>query len=218
MLSFVNLQDFSLHATDGNLGRVKDCLFDDQDFVIRYFHVDTSSWIPLSRQVLISPISFKEVDEDLKAIALNLSCELVKQSPSIDEHKPVSREYEELLFTYFGYGYYWIGPGAWGDFAHPTELVDQHELDEQTSATSKNATNHLRSCKEIVGYDVVADGDVIGQVVDFVFDKRTWALRELVVGNSSWIGAGDKRHIDTHDCEKIDWPSHCVEISLSKTS
>ncbi|MFC3096062.1 PRC-barrel domain containing protein [Alteromonas sediminis] len=213
MLSFVNLQSYSLHATNGNLGHIKDCLFDDQDFVIRYFLVDTSNWIPLSQKVLISPISIKDIDEDEKAIDLTLSRELVKESPSIEEHKPVSRDYEELLFQFFGYGYYWIGPGAWGDFAHPTELVDHPVDDETESEAQSGIVNHIRSCKEIIGYDAVADGKVIGQIRDFIFDKRTWAIRELIISQSQWVGSGDEQHIDVQDCKSIDWPSHCVEIS-----
>jgi hypothetical protein len=47
---------YRLEATDGEFGRCKDFLFDDEKWVTRYMVVDTGKWLP-GRKVLISPIS-----------------------------------------------------------------------------------------------------------------------------------------------------------------
>jgi hypothetical protein len=35
-----------LGATDGEIGRVKDFYFDDQNWAVRYLVADTGSWLP----------------------------------------------------------------------------------------------------------------------------------------------------------------------------
>ena len=113
IISSKQLTHFSIHALDDKVGGIRDILFDDETFTVRYLVADTNTWLPLSRKVVISPISVKQLDEDSESVHINMTVDTLKNSPSIDEHKPVSREYEENLFKYFGYGYYWIGPGAW---------------------------------------------------------------------------------------------------------
>ena len=48
-----------LVATDGEIGRCRDFLFDDEAWVLRYMVADTGRWIP-HRAVLISPESLGE--------------------------------------------------------------------------------------------------------------------------------------------------------------
>ncbi|QJR82323.1 PRC-barrel domain-containing protein [Alteromonas pelagimontana] len=214
MISYKQLRDFDIHATDGDIGGCKDVLFDDQDFVVRYLVVDTNNWLPLSRKVVISPISIARVARDEEKIHVNMTSQALKDSPSIDEHKPLSREYEETLFKYFGYGYYWIGPGAWGDFTHPTELADQ-EMQESLNELSEKPSNHLRSCSEVHGYEVSTQDDEIGHITDFLIDPESWSLKLLVVDTRNWLPGGKKLAVRPADLEKIDWSSHKVVFKLS---
>ena len=153
MISSKQLTHFSIHATDGDIGGVRDVLFDDDTYVVRYLVADTNTWLPLSRKVVVSPISVKQLDTEDGIVDIDMTVETLKESPTIEEHKPVSREYEEHLFKYFGYGYYWIGPGAWGEFAHPNELVDQQQQHADNDEKSTHE-NHLRACSEVSGYEV----------------------------------------------------------------
>ena len=56
MQSIKDLKGYVLRATDGEIGRCKDFLFDDRHWTIRYMVADTHKWLP-GRKVLISPIS-----------------------------------------------------------------------------------------------------------------------------------------------------------------
>lgn len=216
LVSFKQLKHFSIHATDEDIGGCRDLLFDDQDFVVRYLVADTNTWLPMSRKVVISPISVSELDVDGESVHVSMTAETIKNSPSIDEHKPVSREYEETLFQYFGYGYYWIGPGAWGDFAHPGELADVGVDGADEEESSDKPVNHLRACGEINGYDVqTQDGD-LGHVCDFVFDATNWAMKLIVIDTRNWLPGGKKVVIKPTSLNTIDWSSHKVDIALSQ--
>ncbi|QPG06749.1 PRC-barrel domain containing protein [Salinimonas marina] len=214
MISHKQMKQYSIHATDGDIGGCKDILFDDQDFVARYLVADTNSWLPLSRKVVISPIAVTKVNTEEQWLSINMSSQSIKEGPSIDEHKPVSREYEETLFKYFGYGYYWIGPGAWGDFSHPTQLVDQ-DLEREVEQAPAQPTNHLRSCNEVHGYDVETLNDDVGHITDFIFDNDGWTLQLFIIDTHNWLPGGKKLAVRPADVKNIDWSSHKVQVNLS---
>ena len=215
IVSYKQLKQFSIHTTDAEVGGIRDVLFDDKSFIVRYLVADTNTWLPLSRKVVISPISVANVNIDKQMIDVSMSAQTLKDSPSIDEHKPVSREYEETLFRYFGYGYYWIGPGAWGDFSHPTELASPPVSAEKSEQTKTAKENHLRACAEISGYEVATTQDNVGHIFDFVFDTEGWLIQLLVVDTNNWLPGGKKLALIPSDITNIDWSSHQVAVSLS---
>jgi hypothetical protein len=65
------LQGFGIDATDGPIGRVRELLFDDHRWVVRYLVVDTGKWLP-GRRVLISPISVDAIDGMARRVILQL--------------------------------------------------------------------------------------------------------------------------------------------------
>ena len=68
MLRNVNdLYGFSVVASDGPIGEVRDCYFDDQAWTIRFFVVETGAWLG-GRKVLISPIAIHGLDWTDKAL------------------------------------------------------------------------------------------------------------------------------------------------------
>lgn len=215
MVTYKQLKHFSIHATDKDIGGIRDVLFDDDSFVVRYLVADTNTWLPLSRKVVISPISVTDINREDETLDVSMDADTLKNSPSIDEHKPVSREYEETLFRYFGYGYYWIGPGAWGDFSHPTELADPKVADEARDELSEHKDNHLRACGEVSGYEVATTDDNVGHITDFVFDNRNWAMTLLIVDTNNWLPGGKKLALLPTDIAAIDWSSHKVTVKLS---
>ena len=215
-ISFKQMRHFSIQATDTSVGGIKDMLFDDENFIIRYIVADTNTWLPLSRKVVISPVSITLIDSKEHRIAVDMTSQMLKDSPSIDEHKPVSREYEEALFKYYGYGYYWVGPGAWGDFAHPGELVDPPSHNRAELGQESRPVNHLRACGEVNGYEVATTNGNVGHICDFVFDLKTWTLTLVILDTHNWLPGGKKVAILPSHITKIDWAAHSVDIILSE--
>ncbi len=215
VVSSKQLSHFSICATDDNVGGIRDILFDDETYVVRYLVADTNTWLPLSRKVVISPISVNQVDTDDETVQINMTVDTLKNSPSIDEHKPVSREYEENLFKYFGYGYYWIGPGAWGEFAHPNELVELQQETQIDVQQTKKVENHLRSCSEMGGYEVATQNDNVGHISNFIVDTNNWHIRLLVVDTNNWLPGGKHLALLPEDIDNIDWAAHHVAVSLT---
>lgn len=219
-----DLNGYSLIATDGELGKVKDVFFDDEKWTIRYLVVETGSWLN-SRRVLISPYLVSQVNGGDQTIAVRLTQEQVRNSPDIDTHQPISRQMEGDFSRYYGLGNYWIGPELWGTGGYPilgsTELEGGGYLpsraEELIRETSDNPDDyHLRSAEDVKGYHIQGTDEEIGHVQDFLFDDETWAMRYFVVDTRNWWPGGRKVLVATHWIDRIDWGSSLVYVNLTQ--
>ena len=107
------LKGYTLDSLDGEIGKVKEFYFDDYHWTIRYLVADTGNWYT-DRQVLISPHALVEVNKEKQNIAVNLTKKQIEDSPPLDSDKPVSRQFEEAYYGYYGWPMYWDGPYMWG--------------------------------------------------------------------------------------------------------
>src|SRR5665213_2122152 len=96
------LEGALVEAVDGQLGTVKDLYFDDKRWAIRYMVVETGTWLK-GRKVLISPNAVHRVGWDDGVMHMSLTQQQVRDSPSIDTDKPVSRQQEAAHHNYYGY-------------------------------------------------------------------------------------------------------------------
>jgi hypothetical protein len=142
--SIKQLYGDKLGASDGEIGHVKDFYFDDQNWAVRYLIADTGSWLP-GRQVLISPHSLGHLDQAGKVLRVNLTRKQIEDSPSIESHKPVSRQYEEEYYRYYGWPYYWHGDGLWGMSGFPILELPTKPLPSE-SATANGPQPERRRC------------------------------------------------------------------------
>lgn len=66
-----DLKRFTITATDGNLGSVRDLYFDDRSWTVRYLVVDAGPWLP-GRRVFVSPISVRRSDPTTLRLGLSM--------------------------------------------------------------------------------------------------------------------------------------------------
>lgn len=222
------LDDYTISASDGNIGAVKDFLFDDLSWAVRYFVVETGSWLS-SHKVLISPIAIQKADWKNKILPVLITKDQVKNSPNLDADKPVSRQHEMDYLNFYGYPYYWEGNQLWGGDMYPyllnpdynnalSELRDpknNHFFDESKRENLQKSDPDLRSAKEIVGYHIHAiDGD-IGHVSGLLVEEDTWAVRYLVIDTSNWWG-GHQVLISPEWIKKVQWFDRSVLVDVNR--
>ena len=216
--SIKQLYGDKLGASDGDIGQVKDFYFDDQNWAVRYLIVDTGSWLP-GRQVLISPHAFGGLHQTGKVLRVNLTRKQIENSPPIESHKPVSRQYEEEYYRYYGWPYYWQGDGLWGMSGFPIlELPPKPLLNEPASASDlqpEPAEAHLRSAQAVNGYHLQASDGIIGHVCDFMMDTQSWAIRQLVIKTGHRF-SGKEVQIPTRAVDRISWDESKVFVNLTR--
>ena len=145
---------------------------------------DTGKWLP-SRKVLISPVSLGEPYWNTHRFQIDLTRRQIELSPPLDDHAPVSRQYEMIFANYYRTAPYWAGMGAWATQPSPSDLLA--EEDKLATEFKGTAENHLRSIKEVTGYHIQATDGEIGHVEDFAADDKTWDLRYVLVNTSKWL-------------------------------
>jgi hypothetical protein len=205
--------NYVLLARDGEIGRCKDFLFDDEKWAIRYMVADTGKWLP-GRKVLISPMMLGEPDWATRRFQVDLTRHQVENSPPLEMDSPVS-QYEILYSQYFGTASYWGGGNLWG--IHPSPSLLRAQQGKLATDFEGPEENGLRSIKEVTGYHIQASDGEIGHVEDFIVDDEVWSLRYIVVDTRNWL-PGRKVLVSPQWAETIDWAQEKLGVDLSTDS
>lgn len=214
------LLGFSIGASDGEIGKVKDFYFDDISWTIRYLVVETGSWLA-GRQVLISTQALRGADWEKETFPVNLTQEQVRNSPDIDTTKPVSRRHELLLHQYYPWTGYWEG-GLWGGGGGigTTGMMMQSTEPFEDAIKNANAGEggddseydpHLRSISNVTGYSIRHADDTIGEIDDFIVDDETWQISFLIADIGNWL-QGKKVLLSPKWIQDMDWETEVVHV------
>lgn len=199
-----------LRASDGEIGHVKDFYFDSKNWTVRYLVADTGGWLP-GRLVLIAPQALGYLRPTEKVLLVNLTREQIKNSPSIDEHKPIYRQQEEEYYRHYGYEYYAESWPLWGLAGYPVMVPPPPS----TETKQKGVDAHLRSARDVAGYNVEASDGVIGEVTDFMVDGRTWVIHEIVVECGHWY-SGRKVIVPAGKVSRISYEERILYVDSTK--
>jgi sporulation protein YlmC with PRC-barrel domain len=207
-----------LGASDGGIGRVKDFYFDEQNWAVRYLVAETGTWLT-SRQVLLSPHALCSAYLPGRILTVNLTRKQIEDSPPIEWHKPVSRQYEEEYHRYFGWPRYWQSGGQWGKGGLP--VLDSPKkprparLAPAVDPRRELADSHLRSTQTLNGYHLQARDGIVGQVHDFTMDDKNWAVHHLVVKIGRGL-SGRAVKIPISRVERISCQESTVFVNLNR--
>ncbi len=203
------LQGYKMDSLDGELGKIKEFYFDDRHWAIRYLVADTGKWLP-GRQVLISPCALIGVNRNDRLIVIDLTKKQIEESPSLLSDLPVSQQFEEAFYQYYGWPMYCGGPYMWGDYSYPMrERANWHK----PTPNEKAWDPHLRSTHDVRGHYIQAADGEIGHIEDFIVDDETWAIRYLIVDTRNWW-AGKKVLISPHWIERVSWSESKVFVTV----
>lgn len=210
--SLKDIKGYVLGARDGKIGRCSDFLFDDELWVVRYIVADTKKWLP-GRKVLISPISIGEADATSHTLSVELTQGQIKDSPPLDDHAPISRQYEIAFNQYFDWSHYWGGPSIWGPHFYP-KLLNQVQARRDREIEKLEDGPGLRSAREVMGYHIQATDEDIGHVEDFIVDQDTWVIRYLVIDTANWMPGSRQVLVSPTWVQMVKWKRRKVLVGL----
>jgi hypothetical protein len=154
-----------------------------------------------------------------KVLLANLTRKQIEDSPSIESHKPVSRQYEEDYYRYYGWPYYWQGDGVWGLSGFPIlELPPKtatHGHPAPIDVKHKRSDVHLRSAQAVTGYHLQASDGIIGHVCDFLMDDQSWVIRQLVIKTGHRF-TGKEVLIPAGKVSRISYEDSTVFVNLTR--
>jgi hypothetical protein len=98
---------YRIHAMDGDIGHVENFLFENADWRLHYFVVDTSNWW-FGKRVLIATQAVKSVEWSDRHVRVDVLREQVRTSPTWD---PLVA-FNEIEKTHLHRHYGWAGSRA----------------------------------------------------------------------------------------------------------
>lgn len=208
---------YTIHATDGDIGKVHDFMFDDHTWTIRYLVIDTGRWLP-GRKVLISPESVTHSDWENRAFSLNLTKEQIKESPRIDLGRPITLKRQTELHDYYRWSYYWsLEDYPPASRLHRTSIPEEEQksLERPTTGEIALEESDVKSINEVIGYHIQAEDAEIGHVEDFLVEDEQWRIHYVIVDTRNWL-PGKKVLIAPDWIEKVNWAESKVHVKLAK--
>jgi hypothetical protein len=219
------LKGFTIAATDGSVGTVTDFLFDDESWTLRWIVVDTGNWLS-GRKVLLPVSVLGHPDTSARSFPVRLTMATVQDSPAIDTHKPVSRQHEERMYSYYkmspywGNGFYMGGYGGWSAGMSETHYADSRRRQDALDAKRHRQQHqgdepHLRSIDAVTGYNLHATDGSIGHVEGFLIDDVDWTIHFLTVDTKNWW-PGKHVLISPRSAREIRWAENLVNLDIDR--
>ena len=223
--SIKQLHRSKLRASDGESGHVSDLYFDDQQWTVRYVVADTGSWIT-GRLVLIpsQAIGIGSLRQEGNRLPVTLTRKQIDDSPPIESDKPVSLQYEEEYYRYYGWSAYpgmggMYGGGGMSGIAGFPVVPSMCQMPEEETNRRERSNNdgnpHLRSTQASGGYQIQTSDGNIGHVTDFVMDDESWAICHFVVKTGHWF-AGKQIAISPKHIDRISFEESKVFVNVTK--
>lgn len=98
--SFLDLKNYGLHATDGDVGQVEDLLLEPDSWRITHVIADTRLWWP-GGLVVVDRALIQKIDWNERQIVVSMTRDQVKDSPAFDKHRSVDEKYQTELSEYY---------------------------------------------------------------------------------------------------------------------
>ena len=164
------------------------------------------------KQVLIAPYALGTVSLEEESVIVDLTKKQIEGGPTLDSDKPVSRQFEDSYYGYYGWPAYWMGESRWGTYPY---IQRERENWRSAPESTRSWDPHLRSTREVTGYHLQDAVGEIGHIKDFIVDDESWSIRYLVVDTRNWW-PGKKVLISPHWIERISWSESKVFVSLTQ--
>lgn len=226
-MNYIDTQDlkkYTIQALDGKIGSVSDFYFDEDLFYLRYIVVDTEPFL-LRNLVLVSPISFSNVNPAEETIELSITKKELEDSPGLDSNRVVSRQYEKAYNDHFSWPYYWGGYGysAWtvGPYGinrgYNNQLERSNDDIKDKNYLIKDAQNNgLRSLREVRSYSIKGiENEEFGHIEGFILDPNSLSIDFVLIDTINYFPSKNVL-LRPEWIENISWETKTVTVQFPR--
>lgn len=177
-----------LDALDGEIGQVKDFIFDDVTWKIRHVLAATDNWLN-TPQVRLPPESFSApliggARQGGDSARVKLTRAQIESGLAIGPPEPIPSGDKPAIQTGAPPDF-WAGDGAWSGATGALHEVAASE-DRPLTTAEPRQNSHLQSTISLMGCRVFATDGPLGTVVGFIGDGGAWAIGQMVVEAGPW--------------------------------
>lgn len=213
--SLKELKGYSIQAIDGENGKVKNFLFDEETWIIRYLDADLGNFFK-DKRVLIHREHLGEPNWKNKHFPVELTVKKIENSPDLGHDLPVSRKYEKELYEHYDLTPYWpANIAAYSgkeimfnpDYPYktPRKVISEDEVE-----------TNLRSFNEIRGYYINAADENFGHIEDLIIDDEEWQILYLIIDTKNFVPWSKQVMLPIEMVDEINYVDKEAKINLSK--
>jgi hypothetical protein len=212
------LRGYVIGAIDGPFGTIKDFLFDDEAWRVRWLVVDTRGFLD-GRKVLLPALALRSLNHVGRQISANLTKWEMANSPSADDGLSISRRaHHDGPYVRGADGpraRYRAGGGfAAANREPPNRAFRTWDRAFETPRATPWGWD-LRSVKEITGYHIAAADGEVGRVADFLVEDGDWSLHDVVIdARNGW--RGKRVLISPRSIDSVDWSMRRVRVDFDR--
>jgi hypothetical protein len=206
---------YTINTKGGGKGNVKDFLFDEDRWMVRYLGADLGL-IFSGKTVLIPKRFVKKPNWLNQSFTVDVDKIDAENFPELSEKLPISRKYEQEINKHFKTTDYWtdaynyIAPVGAPGITYPPRPIRVPSI----RVNEKKLNTNLRSFEEIKGYHIHALDGKIGHIVDIIVDDTDWQIVYLVIDTSNWLPWSKKVLIGAHMLDEISYEQNEIKINL----
>lgn len=209
-----DLIGYTIETKDGIKGTVKDFLFDEEQWIIRYLVADLGIILP-GEEVIIPQGFLKQPNWIDRNFPVDLTIEALEKCPPLASNPSVSREYEEKINSYYNVANYWVSPYMHPLAARATYPARPLKIPSK-SVVEENTDNKLRSFNEVKGYYIEALDGKIGHIDDLFVDDLDWQIIYVLMDTKNWVPWSKRVLVGTHWMDEISYANQVLKINLDK--
>ncbi len=177
LASLTELRSYRVEGADGEIGRIADLGFREDEWIVRYVVVDMED---LDRQALLLSAYLGNLDRARHTLTADIRREQVANTPPFDRAEPLTRQEEQELHNLYGWPVYWweqeheITPigGLWDEPVEESENPDEPE----------EAGPELLFVGDLAEvYGIQPEGGEVGVLQDVIVEDERWTIPYLVV-------------------------------------
>jgi uncharacterized protein YrrD len=202
-----------VEGSDGKAGSLSDLLMDDREWKVRYLVIVRGIW-PFRRRVVVLPKHVESTSSTEGIVKISLSQSQTKAAPRLSARRPVSHLKEKEFHDYYQVPVYWSGTAAWEETYDPGAMPKSGGSagEERKKTDQELFENHLRSADRLLGYDVKAEDQAMGQVKDFILGQSGWQVERLLVYRRE---EPRELTVSTESIRQVSWIEKTIRVDAS---
>jgi hypothetical protein len=211
LASLTELRSYYVEGTDGQIGRIADLGFREDEWIVRYVVVDLED---LGRQALLLSAYLGHLDRATHTLSADIRRGPVANAPPFDRGEPLTRQDEQELHDLYGWpAYGWeqeheITPigGLWDEPVQESENPDEPD----------EAGPELLFVGDLTEiYGVQSEGGEIGVLHDVIVQDEGWTLPYLVIDVES---SGRRVLLASDYVQTIDMEARRIHVSVPRAA
>ncbi|QIA08979.1 PRC-barrel domain-containing protein [Draconibacterium halophilum] len=213
--SLKELNKYSVQVIDGEKGKVKNFLFDEDTWIIRYLDIDMGNFF-VEKRVLIPREQLDTPEWEDQNFPIKLTMKRIDASPDLEHDLPVSRRYEQDLAQNYDVVPYW--PTDMALYPNRESIFTSNKIIRipKNMNKEKNVDTSLRSFSEVHGYSIKSTDDNFGHLSDIIIDDLDWQIVYVVLDTKNIVPWSKQIILPIEFVEEINFQNQEIRIDLTK--